>query len=87
MKGVKSYSRLYGEDSFDQSSTEEGPPKNIIILISLVRHFTSESELEVNGRKLHTLSLFIQFYGVIKISYVINPANQLVIYYHSANKW
>ena len=38
MKGVKSYSRLYGEDSFDQSSTEEGPPKKMKILISLVRH-------------------------------------------------
>ena len=38
MKGVKSYSRLYGEDSADQSSREEGPPKNMKILISLVRH-------------------------------------------------
>ena len=38
MKGVKSYSRLYREDSFDQPSTEEGPPKNMKILISLVRH-------------------------------------------------
>ena len=37
MKGVKSYSRLYGDDSADQSSTEEGPPKNMKILISLVR--------------------------------------------------
>ena len=36
MKGVKSYSRLYGEDSADQSSREEGPPKNIKILISQV---------------------------------------------------
>ena len=36
MKGVKSYSGLYGEDSADQSSTRKGPPKNIKILISLV---------------------------------------------------
>ena len=37
MKGVKSYSRLYGEDSADQSSREEGPPETMKILISLVR--------------------------------------------------
>ena len=37
MKGVKSYSRLYGEDSVDQSSREEGPTKTMKILISLVR--------------------------------------------------
>ena len=37
MKEVKSYSRLYGEDSADQSSTDEGPPKYIIILILLAR--------------------------------------------------
>ena len=37
MKGVKSYSGLYGEDFADQSSTGEGPPKNMKILISLVR--------------------------------------------------
>ena len=37
MKGVKSYSRLYGEDSADQSSREEGPPENMKIPISLVR--------------------------------------------------
>ena len=37
MKGAKSYSRLYGEDSTDQSSKEEGPPKDMKILISLVR--------------------------------------------------
>ena len=37
MKVVKSYSRLYGEDSTDQSSKEEGPPKDMKILISLVR--------------------------------------------------
>ena len=37
MKGVKSYSRLYGEDSADQSSREECPPKNMKILILLVR--------------------------------------------------
>ena len=36
MKGVKSYSRLYGDDSADQSSKEEGPPKNMKILISIV---------------------------------------------------
>ena len=37
MKGVKSYSRLYGEDSANQSSRKEGPPVNMKILISLVR--------------------------------------------------
>ena len=37
MKGVESYSRLYGEDSADQSSREEGPPETMKILISLVR--------------------------------------------------
>ena len=37
MKGVKSYSRLYGEDSADQSSTDEGPPKYMKILILLAR--------------------------------------------------
>ena len=37
MKGVKSYSRLYGEDSVDQSSREVCPPKNMKILISLVK--------------------------------------------------
>ena len=37
MKGVKSYSRLYGEDSADQSSKEEGAPENMKITISLVR--------------------------------------------------
>ena len=37
MKGVKSYSRLYGEDSADHSAKEEGPPENMIIPISLVR--------------------------------------------------
>ena len=37
MKGVKSYSRLYEEDSVDQSSREEGPPETMKILISLVR--------------------------------------------------
>ena len=29
----------YGEESADQSSTDEGPPKNIIILILLARPF------------------------------------------------
>ena len=37
MKGVKRFSRLYGEDSADQSSREEGPPENMKILISLVK--------------------------------------------------
>ena len=37
MKGVKSHSRLYWEDSADQSSREEGPPETMKILISLVR--------------------------------------------------
>ena len=37
MKGVKSYSRLYGEDFANQSSREEGPPENMKILNSLVR--------------------------------------------------
>ena len=37
MKRVKCYSRLYGEDSTDQSYKEEGPPKDMKILISLVR--------------------------------------------------
>ena len=35
MKGVKSYSWLYGDDSADQSSTDKGPPKYMKILISL----------------------------------------------------
>ena len=38
VEGSQSYSRLYGEDFADQSSKEEGPPKNMKILISLVRH-------------------------------------------------
>ena len=50
MKGVKSYSRLYGEDSFDQSSSEEGPPKNMIILISLVRHLKCRISASVGLR-------------------------------------
>ena len=37
MKRVKSYSRLYGEDSADQSSTEGDPPNYMKFLISLVR--------------------------------------------------
>jgi hypothetical protein len=37
MKRVKSYSRLYGEDSAYQSSTEGDPPNYMKFLISLVR--------------------------------------------------
>ena len=37
MKGVTSYSGLYGEDSADQSSTGEGPPQNMGVLGSRVR--------------------------------------------------
>ena len=36
-EGVKSYSRLYGEDSADQSSTEGNPPNYMKFLISPVR--------------------------------------------------
>ena len=50
MKGVKSYSLLYGEDSFDQSSTEEGLPKNMIIFISLVRHLKCRISASVGLR-------------------------------------
>ena len=39
MKGVKSYSWLYGEDSADQSSREEGPPKENIIEERSIRIF------------------------------------------------
>ena len=50
MKGVKSYSRLYREDSFDQSSSEEGLPKYMKILILLVRHLKCRISASVGLR-------------------------------------
>ena len=71
MKGVKSYSRLYGEDSFDQSSSEEGPPKYMKILISLVRHFKCRIPASVGLRNEGMTNRFTVDKGSQKLFTVI----------------
>ena len=71
MKEVKSYSRLYREDSFDQSSSEEGPPTTMKILISLVRHLRCRIPASVGLRNEEMTNRLTEDEGSQKLFTVI----------------